>query len=84
MNIAIIGNGTAGITVASEIRKNNNEAIITIIDKSDKLPYSRCSLPYLISGAIKDSIQTFGESFYKSNNLNLVQSKVNSINEVKK
>ncbi|MBS1266067.1 MAG: Coenzyme A disulfide reductase [Candidatus Woesearchaeota archaeon] len=84
MNIVIIGNGTAGVTTALEIRKKNKQANIKIFDKSGNLPYSRCSLPYLVSGKIQDSIQTFDRNFYKQNNLKIINAEVKSINRQEK
>ncbi len=51
--IIVIGCGAAGATAALQARKFNRKASITIIDSEPYSQYSRCGLPYTISGKVK-------------------------------
>jgi NADH oxidase (H2O2-forming) len=53
MRIVIIGAGAAGLTLASNIRKNNDKTEIIIFTKSDEIAYSPCAIPYVLSGKIE-------------------------------
>ena len=59
MKIAIIGCGAAGATAAQFARKYNRKAEITIYDNEGYGEYSKCALPYIISGELswKDIIE---------------------------
>ncbi len=50
--IVIIGCGAAGGTAAQFARKTNRKAHITLIEQGPYPHYSKCGLPYAISGAI--------------------------------
>jgi len=52
-NIVIIGCGAAGATAAMQARKNNRKINITIFNSEPYSQYSRCGLPYTISGKVK-------------------------------
>jgi len=52
--IVIIGCGTAGTMAAIQARKINRNAKIWIVSKEKYPEYSRCGLPYVVSGVIKD------------------------------
>ena len=66
MRVVIIGSRVAGITVATEMRKKNKEIEIVLLEKSSYLPYSPCSLPYVVAGEIEsfDKILTFKQEFF--------------------
>jgi len=51
----IIGCGTAALAALKQMRKNNSEDEIKLVTMEPHLPYSPTSLPYLISGKIKES-----------------------------
>jgi NADH oxidase (H2O2-forming) len=51
--IAIIGCGAAGATAAMQARKFNRKVAITIFNSEPYSQYSRCGLPYTISGKVK-------------------------------
>ncbi len=53
-NIAVIGCGAAGATAALQARKLNREAKISIFNSEPYSQYSRCGLPYTISGKVGD------------------------------
>ena len=52
-NIAVIGVGAAGATAALQARKFNREVSITIFNTEPYSQYSRCGLPYTISGKVR-------------------------------
>ncbi len=52
--IAVIGAGAAGATAALQARKFSRDAEITIFNEEKYSQYSRCGLPYTISGKVKD------------------------------
>jgi NADH oxidase (H2O2-forming) len=71
--IVIIGCGAGGGTAAQFARKTDRKARITIFEK-DKYPqYSKCGLPYAISGKIPDFLNLieFSEEWFKKANIEL-------------
>lgn len=50
--IVVIGGGAAGTSAAMAARKQDRSAEITVVHKESLPEYSRCGLPYVISGAI--------------------------------
>jgi phenylglyoxylate dehydrogenase epsilon subunit len=81
----IIGTGTAALTALKQIRKINLEDEVKLITKEPYLPYSPTSLPYVISGRIKDSeISLATEAFFDEMKAQLVRGKsVGSIDTIK-
>ena len=78
-NIVIIGNGIAGITCAREIRKHSKHNI-TVISAESKYFYSRTALMYIYMGHLKqEHTQPYEPFFWKKNNINLLQTYVQSI-----
>ena len=52
--ITIIGGGASGSIASQFARKTDRKASITIFEKGLYSQYSKCGLPYVISGEIKD------------------------------
>jgi NADH oxidase (H2O2-forming) len=52
-HIAIIGCGAAGATAALQARKFNRSVAISVFNSENYSQYSRCGLPYTISGKVK-------------------------------
>lgn len=52
-HIAIIGCGAAGATAAMQARKFNRQVKISLYNSEKYSQYSRCGLPYTISGKVK-------------------------------
>ncbi|MEM2935127.1 MAG: FAD-dependent oxidoreductase [Candidatus Thermoplasmatota archaeon] len=50
MKIVIVGSGSAGATAAQFAKKMNRKAEIVVYDREGIGLYSRCALPYVISG----------------------------------
>lgn len=73
-DIVIIGCGAGGGTVAQFARKTDRKSSITIFEKGKYPQYSKCGLPYVISGKIsefKDLIE-FSEDWFKKANIELL------------
>ncbi|NYB52846.1 MAG: FAD-dependent oxidoreductase [Methanobacteriaceae archaeon] len=54
MKIVIAGGGAGGLSTASNIRKCNKNAEITVITKEKHIAYSPCAIPYVLGGEIKN------------------------------
>lgn len=50
MEALIIGNHAAGLTAAETLRRGDSSCKITVISREVVPPYSRCLIPYLLSG----------------------------------
>jgi NADPH-dependent 2,4-dienoyl-CoA reductase/sulfur reductase-like enzyme len=50
--IVVIGGGAGGGSFAAKIRRLDNDAQITIYERSPFVSYSNCGQPYLISGEL--------------------------------
>jgi NADH oxidase (H2O2-forming) len=84
LNIVIVGGGAAGLTIASNIRKNDNESQIIVITKEKNVAYSPCAIPYVIGGHIdnfNDIIMHKPEEYMKRNVRILTETEVKSINK---
>jgi len=71
--IVIIGCGAGGGTAAQFARKTDRQAEITIFEKEKYSQYSKCGLPYTISGKIpkfSDLIE-FSEDWFKKNHIDI-------------
>ncbi|TET89314.1 MAG: NAD(P)/FAD-dependent oxidoreductase [Methanomassiliicoccales archaeon] len=68
MHVVVIGTGGAGVSAIQTIRELDKKCKITAISKEEHMPYSPCSLPYLIGGEIKKkNIFRVGSDFYERN-----------------
>jgi NADH oxidase (H2O2-forming) len=72
-DVVIIGCGAGGGTAAQFARKTNRSAEITIFEKDKYSQYSKCGLPYVISGTIADfkDLIEFSEEWFKKANIDL-------------
>jgi len=73
-DIIIIGCGAAGGTAAQFARKTDRKSQITIFEKGKYPQYSKCGLPYAISGKISklDDLIEFSEEWFKKSNIDLL------------
>jgi len=73
MRIAIIGFNAAGLNAASAARKVSREFEIVAFEAEDKPAYSRCGLPFVISGEVKsfDKLVAYALSYYKMMKIDL-------------
>jgi len=72
--IVVIGCGAGGGTAAQFARKTDRKVKIIVFEKGRYPQYSKCGLPYVISGRIpefKDLIE-FSEEWFKKANINLL------------
>jgi len=64
--ILIVGCGTAALAALKQIRKVNSQAEVKLVSMERHLPYSPTSLPYVISGRMKESeIALAAEDFFE-------------------
>jgi NADH oxidase (H2O2-forming) len=72
--IVIIGCGAAGGTAAQFARKTDRKSSITILEKGKYPQYSKCSLPYILSGTISkvSNLIEFSEEWFKKANIDLL------------
>ena len=54
MNYVVIGGVAAGASAAARLRRLDESAEITLLEKGDSISYANCGLPYHIGGVIKD------------------------------
>ena len=52
MKVVIVGGGAGGISTASNIRKLDKNIEIVVLTRDDKVAYSPCAIPYVLSGTI--------------------------------
>ena len=68
MKVVIVGGVAGGATAAARIRRRDEQADITVFEKSGFISYANCGLPYYIGGVISDkqhlTLQT-PENFYR-------------------
>ncbi len=67
MRIVIIGSGAAGATAAQFARKTNRTAEIVLVSREPYGEYSRCGLPYVLSGVIDrfDSLIEYSPEWFR-------------------
>ncbi|KPK86436.1 MAG: hypothetical protein AMJ81_01270 [Phycisphaerae bacterium SM23_33] len=70
MKVVIIGNHAAGLSAAETLRKLDSACQITVISNEKVPPYSRCLIPYLVSGEkTVEDILFKPVSFYEDNRI---------------
>ena len=87
MKVVIVGGGAGGISTASNIRKLNKEIEITVITRDNKVAYSPCAIPYVLSGTIEsfDDIVMRTPEDYKNKNIDvIVEAEVTAVDSDKK
>ena len=74
MKVVIVGGGAGGISTASNIRKIDNDCEIVVLTRDDKVAYSPCAIPYVLSGTIKsfDDIVMRTPEDYKKKNIDVI------------
>jgi len=73
-DIVVIGCGAGGGTAAQFARKTDRKSTITIFEKGKYPQYSKCGLPYVLSGEISNAINLieFSEEWFKKANIDLL------------
>ena len=70
----IIGCGSAALSALKQIRKLGSEDEVKLITMEDYSPYSPASLPYLVSGRIKESdIQVVADDYFDQMKATLIR-----------
>jgi NADPH-dependent 2,4-dienoyl-CoA reductase/sulfur reductase-like enzyme len=66
-NILVIGGNASGLAAASQARRENPDADITVLESGDYISYGSCGLPYYVSGTVKDlsSLFTYAPSYFE-------------------
>jgi len=72
--IIIIGAGAAGVSAAASARKQDRTAEIKIITEEEYAAYSRCGMPFVLSGEISSfqNLVLYPPDFYRMMKLNLL------------
>lgn len=87
MKVVIVGGGAGGISTASNIRKLDKNAEITLITRESNVAYSPCAIPYVLSGKIEsfdDIIMKTPEDYKKKDIDIIVNSEVTAVDSNKK
>lgn len=73
MKLLIIGSGAAGSTAAQFARKTDRQAEIAVLGNESYSEYSKCGLPYAISGVIPsfDDLIEFSRAWFQRFKINL-------------
>ncbi|UCD14061.1 MAG: FAD-dependent oxidoreductase [Thermoplasmatales archaeon] len=82
--IVIIGCGAGGGTTAQFARKTDRKAIVTIFERGKYPQYSKCGLPYVISGKIPEfkELIEFSEDWFEKERIDLfLETTVDEINK---
>ncbi|UCB58668.1 MAG: FAD-dependent oxidoreductase [Thermoplasmatales archaeon] len=85
-DIVVIGCGAGGGTASQFARKIDRKSTITIFEKNKYPQYSKCGLPFVVSGVISDfkNLIEFNEEWFKKANIDLIlEANVNKI-DIKK
>jgi NADPH-dependent 2,4-dienoyl-CoA reductase/sulfur reductase-like enzyme len=53
MNVVIIGGVAGGMSAATRLRRLDESARITIIERSGHVSFANCGLPYHVGGVIE-------------------------------
>ena len=74
MKVVIVGGGAGGISTASNIRKLDPECEIVVLTRDNKVAYSPCAIPYVLSGTIKsfDDIIMRTPEDYKEKDIDII------------
>ncbi|HEC76381.1 MAG TPA: hypothetical protein ENI33_03865 [Thermoplasmatales archaeon] len=80
MKIVIIGCGAGGGTSAQFARKINRKAEIIVYDKEGYGQYSKCALPFIISGKNWEDIVEFPPNWFEKNGIEYRNEEIYKIN----
>ena len=78
MRIVIIGGGTAGVSVATHLRRKDENAEIIILEKSDEFAVSSCGLPYILSNSINTKDDIIGATVAQMQRIFQIDVKLNT------
>ena len=74
MKVVIVGGGAGGISTASNLRKMDKDCEIVVLTRDNKVAYSPCAIPYVLSGTIKsfDDIVMRTPEDYKKKDIDII------------
>ncbi|EGY23470.1 uncharacterized protein VDAG_04908 [Verticillium dahliae VdLs.17] len=52
-NIVIVGGVAGGMSCATRLRRLDEDAVVTVIEKGPYISYANCGIPYALGGVIK-------------------------------
>ena len=52
--MVVIGGVAGGMSAATRLRRLDERAVITVIERSGHVSYANCGLPYFVGGVIED------------------------------
>ena len=87
MRVVIVGAGAAGLTLASNLRKNDEEIEIIVFTKSEDIAYSPCAIPLVLGGCIEsfDNIIMHDAAYYLEKNIQVhLSTNVTSVDSTNK
>lgn len=87
MKVVIVGGGAGGISTASNIRKMDKDAEITVLTRDVNVAYSPCAIPYVLAGKIEsfDDIIMRTPDDYKEKNIDvIIEAEVTEVDSDKK
>ena len=78
MRVVIIGGGTAGVSVATHLRRKDENAEIIILEKSDEFAISSCGLPYILSNTLNAKDDVIGATVAQMQRIFQIDVKINT------
>ncbi len=84
MKVVVIGGGAGGLSTASNIRKYDKNAEITVITRDEHIAYSPCAIPYVLCGEVdcfEDIIMHEPEDYLERNIKVITQAEVFEVKE---
>ena len=74
MKVVVIGGGAGGLSTASNIRKYDENAEITVITRDEHIAYSPCAIPYVLCGEVDcfENIIMHEPEDYLERNINVI------------
>ena len=54
LRVVIVGGVAGGMSTATRLRRLDESAVITVIERSGHVSYANCGLPYFVGGVIED------------------------------
>ena len=54
LKVVIVGGVAGGMSTATRLRRLDESATITVVEKSGHVSYANCGLPYFVGGVIED------------------------------
>ncbi len=78
MRVIIIGGGTAGVSVATHLRRKDENVEIMILEKSDEFAVSSCGLPYILSNSLNAKDDVIGATVAQMQRIFQIDVKLNT------